>query len=564
MDFFVWQRTCVDEAGNVLPSASVTVTDVVSGALAQLYSDPAGSVGIGNPITADSEGFVQFYVKAGFYNITATSGSSSRTWTREAIGAPHPRTAAEISAGVTPVDYRYPELHVYRYGTNTTPGTTDMTDAIHAAVNVAKQRGGGVVQFPDGDIVAHSDTIGIDGRVRIDLRRSTLLALSSFPSTIDSDKFGGAAGFTIHAPQILVDLRGQGDNCSFNVVNGFLDGDDVAPVGLTVVQGANVYVHSVHATKHAYANFVIDGPQNSAFVNLRASRAPTNLLVLNVTQHCTFIACNGRAATADVLRLDEDSNYPSYRIFTGIDGPARCSWINCIYEGAPGADTFDRVAYIGAGTSSCNFLNCGFSASGDTLNECLVEIGSNTGNIKFDRCTFHGSAPQNLSAGIKQNGFQVFFYEPYFQNITATNMMECGSRTIIVHPHYSAITATKHVASLLGGDPRVISYTPMLPAGSGTQLPTENVDSYYTFFETTTDNLLVWDFNAQNWQNVTRQSATAAQLADAGHAINTLAKYEGKMVYDTTNNVPLWAAGSAPTSVWQDLINGGSGDITPS
>ena len=118
MDFFVWQRTCVDEAGNVLPSASVTVTDVVSGELAQLYSDPAGSVGIGNPITADSEGFVQFYVKSGFYNITATSGSRSRTWNREAIGAPHPRTAAEISAGVTPVDFRYEFGRGERWGSD--------------------------------------------------------------------------------------------------------------------------------------------------------------------------------------------------------------------------------------------------------------------------------------------------------------------------------------------------------------------------------------------------------------------------------------------------------------
>lgn len=143
MDFFVWQRTCVDDAGNVLAAASVTVTDVVSGELAQLYSDPAGSVGIGNPITADSEGFVQFYVKAGFYNITATSGASSRTWTREAIGAPHPRTAAEISAGVTPVDYRYmaqPIYDVRRLGGHWN-GEDDDSDVIQAAVDALGDHG---------------------------------------------------------------------------------------------------------------------------------------------------------------------------------------------------------------------------------------------------------------------------------------------------------------------------------------------------------------------------------------------------------------------------------------
>jgi hypothetical protein len=47
------------------------------------------------------------------------------------------RTAAEISAGVTPVNYAYAPGVVDRYGTNTTPGTTDMTAAIQSALNVA-------------------------------------------------------------------------------------------------------------------------------------------------------------------------------------------------------------------------------------------------------------------------------------------------------------------------------------------------------------------------------------------------------------------------------------------
>ena len=43
------------------------------------------------------------------------------------------RTAAEITAGVTPVNYEFPTGHLYRYATNTTPGTTDMTTALQAA-----------------------------------------------------------------------------------------------------------------------------------------------------------------------------------------------------------------------------------------------------------------------------------------------------------------------------------------------------------------------------------------------------------------------------------------------
>lgn len=43
------------------------------------------------------------------------------------------RTPAEVSAGITPVNYAYPPGFIERYGTNTTPGTTDMTAALVAA-----------------------------------------------------------------------------------------------------------------------------------------------------------------------------------------------------------------------------------------------------------------------------------------------------------------------------------------------------------------------------------------------------------------------------------------------
>lgn len=48
------------------------------------------------------------------------------------------RTSAERAAGVTPTNYQYPEGHVYRYGTNSTPGTTDMTSALQSAALVSR------------------------------------------------------------------------------------------------------------------------------------------------------------------------------------------------------------------------------------------------------------------------------------------------------------------------------------------------------------------------------------------------------------------------------------------
>ncbi len=47
----------------------------------------------------------------------------------------YPRTDGETSASVTPTNYQYEPGNVLRYGTNTTPGTTDMTTAIQAAID---------------------------------------------------------------------------------------------------------------------------------------------------------------------------------------------------------------------------------------------------------------------------------------------------------------------------------------------------------------------------------------------------------------------------------------------
>lgn len=74
MTLYRWQASITDEAGNVMPGATVTVRDEVSGLLPALYSDKAGLTSLGNPFSADANGEAAFYVVAGFYEITATLG----------------------------------------------------------------------------------------------------------------------------------------------------------------------------------------------------------------------------------------------------------------------------------------------------------------------------------------------------------------------------------------------------------------------------------------------------------------------------------------------------------
>lgn len=70
-------------------------------------------------------------------------------------------TAAEIAAGVTPVNFVWPTGHVYRYGNNITPGTTDMTAAINTAANVCRQ-GNYTLQLPS-DVCLVSGSLNFSG-----------------------------------------------------------------------------------------------------------------------------------------------------------------------------------------------------------------------------------------------------------------------------------------------------------------------------------------------------------------------------------------------------------------
>jgi hypothetical protein len=156
-----WQATIVDESGNIQSGANVEVLLESTGALAALFSDRDGASPIGNPVVADSYGFVRFYTTGGAYRINSTLGDFTRTWRHVPVGLLgeldslpgsriyYDRTAAEIAASVTIVNYAILPGNVLRYGTNTTPGTTDMGAAFQAALDQRAQ-GGAPVYVPTG------------------------------------------------------------------------------------------------------------------------------------------------------------------------------------------------------------------------------------------------------------------------------------------------------------------------------------------------------------------------------------------------------------------------------
>ncbi len=74
-----YEQTLVDEAGNILTGARVTVRREASGTpLANIYADRAGANPLQNPISVGEDGLVAFYAAGGAYRISAERGSYSK------------------------------------------------------------------------------------------------------------------------------------------------------------------------------------------------------------------------------------------------------------------------------------------------------------------------------------------------------------------------------------------------------------------------------------------------------------------------------------------------------
>src|SRR5690625_306563 len=89
-DLAVWQRTIVDEEGNVVPGAEVEVRREDTGQLAEIFSDREGVTPLPNPFSSFSNGFARFYVESGAYRVVATGAGATNTWRFVPLG-----TAAE-------------------------------------------------------------------------------------------------------------------------------------------------------------------------------------------------------------------------------------------------------------------------------------------------------------------------------------------------------------------------------------------------------------------------------------------------------------------------------------
>ncbi len=95
-----------------------------------------------------------------FSSATAAALMSRSAEAQTCTSPCYPATPAE--SGVSIVNTTYPPGHVYRYGTNTIPKTTDMAPAINAAANVCRN-GGYTLLMPMTDILLVNESLDFSG-----------------------------------------------------------------------------------------------------------------------------------------------------------------------------------------------------------------------------------------------------------------------------------------------------------------------------------------------------------------------------------------------------------------
>ncbi|HEB28578.1 MAG TPA: hypothetical protein ENI05_12530 [Porticoccus sp.] len=197
---------------------------LVSGAKANFYiagtltrqntfTDSALTVASSNPVVADGNGVLApIYLDATLnYKVDITDSLDSSlsgypvdnitaALTAAEVGAVlYPITVGETSAGLTTADLNisYKPLDINRYGTNTTPGTTDMTTAISNATAAAGSTGW--VEF-QGETYAVS-SLAFTNNMR--------WRCSSGQATIKCSNTGGVQeGFITVTGSLIVDLKG--------------------------------------------------------------------------------------------------------------------------------------------------------------------------------------------------------------------------------------------------------------------------------------------------------------------------------------------------------------------
>jgi len=490
------------------------------------YTDEAGGTPNSNPVVLDFRGEANVWLdpELTYKFVLAPRGDTDPPtrpiWTVDNIlginagtvdwtRIYYDRTPAEVLAGVVPVNYYYPPGQLLRYGTNTIPGTTDMTAALQAAIDVLGGDGGtviapaGVYAFDDSVSLAELYGIRILGEGRsptihnqgtvfvytgtgdrfIDARSSIQCTLESLRIVHSSGSFTGYLVDTSHS--IARDTSGFcAENVHFGSYNGLLHS------GFGINLDKAISSRLIHCSFDAL-DAAVDGqdPAGGSYSNVIELQACTFLETASVPvrycgeawsfRSCTFEPRQGGIAGA---------------ILTTVDTPVKGIGIDDCWFGDLTGGTSTWVTLFGSGAvvSASRFggtaggkafsLNgfSGFKSEGNTfiLFDTVYNFdtatcsGFNEESNTYDTCTnIFGSVANQDSFAIGTTGFTILPNQKLWQWGRST--VAAGTPLAVTLP--KAFTAADYAITLGLYAPATASNTPYATS-IGTTGFTLNVD----------------------------------------------------------------------------------------
>jgi hypothetical protein len=249
------------------------------------YTDEGGLSQNTNPIVLDFRGEANVWLDPELtYKLvlappTDTDPPANPIWSVDDVEAPiglsiitrqfigrllYPRTAAEIDAGVTPVDYGYPERNVLRYGADN-EGVNPSLDGILDAIRVARSRRAlyGLttveVYFPDGVYLCSDGVPIVTGVVyRCDARWSAACLVSGTGVSAYTATYGGGS-FSDNLDATITQIQDgtrSVENCSIvnmffekvTAVTGNAPSGAAWEAGVQIVGAPSILIDSIYAS----------------------------------------------------------------------------------------------------------------------------------------------------------------------------------------------------------------------------------------------------------------------------------------------------------------------------
>jgi hypothetical protein len=366
----------------------------------------------------------------------------------------------ESDSGAVPIDYSYPPGNVLRYGTNSVPGTTDMTVAIQAAVNQASY-GGPRAYAPAGRYGISSDiTLPCANR---DINGGTQYAADLYGDGMNQTYIeflsGGSftngiymnGGATPHLAGKISDLSINAAGHAAQALT--LSYTDVACVSKVIVRGSTgrgIYVNNAIMTRLEQCYVVSNGSSTLGQIEIDGTNIATTGANTTTTLDQVYVS-GGNANTLASLLIDRSNN------IIVLGGALESSGVGVMIGSKATTFGMNGITFVGTDFENCNdhYVEAGYGLSG----------GAYVANLEMRNCTGFPSGATSIIYGVKLS----FVSNAYFSNNSwglvgspvASYWCEgANPLRITIQPHGAAYGGT--VPWVFSGGSQVLAATPLV------------------------------------------------------------------------------------------------------